>query len=54
MSGDGYYFVKLIDKTDTEVNFVSIKVPLTEFDARMDALRSAGSVSEFVRLTDNE
>ena len=35
-------FVKLIKKTSTEVNFVSIKVPFTEFDKRFDALREEG------------
>ena len=53
MSGDGYYFVKLIKKTDTEVNFVSIKVPFTEFERRMDALREDGKITEFVTITDN-
>ena len=54
MSGDGYYFVKLIAKTDTEVNFVSIKVPFTEFNSRMDALREEGKIQEFVTITPNE
>ena len=53
MNGDGYYFVKLIKKTDTEVNFVSIKVPFTEFDNRMTDLRENGKISEFVTITDN-
>ncbi len=53
MSGDGYYFVKLIKKTDTEVNFVSIKVPFTEFQNRMDSLRGEGKITEYVTITDN-
>ena len=54
MSGDGYYFVKLIDKNDTEVNFVSIKVPFTEFDNRMNNLREENKISEFITITTNE
>ena len=54
MSGDGYYFVKLIAKTDTEVNFVSIKVPFTEFNSRMAALRDENKIQEFVTITPNE
>lgn len=54
MSGDGYYFVKLIAKTDTEVNFVSIKVPFTEFQNRMNALRDEDKIQEFVSITPNE
>ena len=54
MNGDGYYFVKLINKTDTEVNFVSIKVPFTEFSKRFDALREAGKIKEHIQITPNE
>ena len=54
MNGDGYYFVKLIKKTESEVNFVSIKVPFTEFDNRINNLRESGAIEEFVRITDND
>ena len=54
MNGDGYYFVKLIAKTDTEVDFVSIKVPFTEFSKRFDALREAGKIKEHIQITPNE
>ena len=54
MNGDGYYFVKLIYKTDTEVNFVSIKVPFTEFAKRFDRLKNEDLVHEFITITDNE
>ena len=50
MNGDGYYFVKLIKKTETEVNFVSIRVPFTEFDSRFSALREEGKIKEFIDL----
>ena len=52
MNGDGYYFVKLISKTDTEVNFVSIKVPFTEFDRQMSTLRTDGKINELITITD--
>ena len=52
MNGDGYYFVKLISKTSTEVNFVSIKIPFTEFNSRMQALRNDDKISEFITLPD--
>lgn len=48
MNGDGYYFVKLIKKSGNEVNFVSIKVPFTEFENRMAALREENKISEFI------
>ena len=50
INGDGYYFVKLIKKTDTEVDFVSIKVPFTEFDKRFDALKNDGQITEYITI----
>ncbi|MBO4812595.1 SurA N-terminal domain-containing protein [Candidatus Saccharibacteria bacterium] len=51
MNGDGYYFVKLVKKTDNSVDFVSIKVPFTEFDKRIAALRDEGKVTELIDLS---
>ena len=50
MNGDGYYFVKLIKKTGDEVNFVSIKVPFTEFDKRFEQLKDDGKISEYITI----
>lgn len=53
MNGDGYYFVKLINKTDSEVNFVSIKVPFTEFGKQFEALKTDGKITEYVDISTN-
>ncbi|MBR2725525.1 SurA N-terminal domain-containing protein [Candidatus Saccharibacteria bacterium] len=50
MNGDGYYFVKLIKKTNAEVNFVSIKVPFTEFDQRFESLKNEGKIVEYITI----
>ena len=52
MNGDGYYFVKLIKKTDSEVDFVSIKVPFTEFAKQFTALKEDGKISEYISIAD--
>ena len=49
-SGDGYYYVKLIDKTETEVNYVSIKIPFTEFDNRIASLKSSDKIQEYIHF----
>ena len=49
-NGDGYYFVKLISKTDTQVNYASLKVPFTEFSEKMKSLRSSDKIKEFIEL----
>ena len=51
MNGDGYYFVKLINKTDSDVNFVSIKVPFTTFTERFNALKEDGKIVEFIEIS---
>ncbi len=52
MNGDGYYFVKLLNKTDTQVNFVSIRVPFIEFDQRFNSLKTDNKISEYITLSD--
>ena len=54
MNGDGYYFVKLIKKTEAEVNFVSIKVPFTEFDRRFNVLKEEGKIKEYIKINNSE
>ena len=54
MNGDGYYFVKLVKKTDTQVDFVSIKVPFTEFKTRIESLRNENKISEFIEIKSPE
>ena len=50
MNGDGYYFVKLVDKTDTKVNFVSIKVPFDEFEKRFAEVKDGGKINELIEI----
>lgn len=49
-SGDGYYFVSLISKTDSSVNYTSIKVPFSEFDKRLKKIRDEGGIREWIVL----
>ena len=51
-NGDGYYFVKLIEKTDSQVNYASLKILLTEFDLRMADLYEEGRVELYIKLED--
>ena len=49
---DGYYFVKVIDKTDTQVNFAYLRIPLTMFTDKVEALKKAGKVNEYIRVSE--
>lgn len=53
MNGDGYYFVKLIKKTETEVNFVSIKVPFTKFTEQFNEIKEINKISEYITIPEN-
>lgn len=49
-TGDGYYFVKVIDKTDTQVSYAYLKIPLTAFSERLAALKRDGKVHEYISI----
>lgn len=49
-NGDAYYFVKLNEKTDTQVNYASLKITFTEFDLKVAELYENGLVKEYITL----
>lgn len=51
-NGDGYYFVKVLAKTEEGVSYASIRVPFTKFDKEMQDLRDSGEVREFIEFNE--
>lgn len=51
-TGDGYYFVRLLKKTDTQVSYTYLRIPLTEFTKRLDALKKDGKIHEYISVPD--
>jgi hypothetical protein len=49
-TGDGYYFVQLLDKTDTQINYQYIRIPLTVFDEKLAALKKDGKIHEYISI----
>jgi hypothetical protein len=49
-SGDGYYFVTLIDKTESTVNYKSLFIPFSELDTRLKKIRKEGKINERIEL----
>ena len=49
-NGDGFYYVKLIEKNDSQVNYDSLKINLTEFDLQVMKLYEDGEVEEYINL----
>ncbi len=53
-NGDGYYYVKLVDKTTSEVNYASLKINFTKFDELVADLYANDEVEVFIDLDDGE
>lgn len=49
-NGDGYYYVKLNEKTDSQVNYASIKITFTEFDMMILELYEDDMVKEYIEV----
>lgn len=49
-NGDAYYVVKLIEKTEKEVRYESLRVGLLEFEKQMKILREQGKIKEYINL----
>lgn len=50
LSGDGYYFVTLNNIEGNVVNYSYIKVPLTEFNSRLNYLKNNNKVKYFISI----
>lgn len=49
-NGDGYYVVKLIQKTDTQVEYESIAVRFGEFERTMGQMQEEGKIKEYIKV----
>jgi hypothetical protein len=47
---DGYYVVKVTEKSDTQTNFTYVHVPLTQMNADLLRLKKEGKISEYIKL----
>ena len=49
---DGYYFVKVVDKTGTQVDFLYLHIPLTKFADDFAKLSSSHKIQEYIKIAD--
>ncbi|MFZ1301037.1 MAG: peptidylprolyl isomerase [Candidatus Microsaccharimonas sp.] len=49
-SGDGYYFVKLVDKNESQVRYEYIQVPLNAFSDMLDKAETDNKVTQFISI----
>lgn len=48
---DGYYFVEVVEKSDTQVSFAFLRVPLTEFKSRIAKFKEEGKITEYITIS---
>ena len=53
-SGDGIFFVTLLDKTESTVNYVSLHIPFTELNTRLEAVRKENKVEERIIIEEQK
>lgn len=51
-AGDGYYFIKLQNKTPERVTYSYIRIPLTKFNQQLEAIRKSGKVQKYIKVDD--
>ena len=49
-SGSGYYYVKLVDSNEAQIQYEYIFVPLKEFDAKLAAVEKDNKLTRFIKL----
>ena len=47
---DGYYIVKIMNKNDTQVEFIYVHIPLSKFANDFAALKKDGKIHEYIKL----
>ncbi|MBC7564955.1 SurA N-terminal domain-containing protein [Candidatus Saccharibacteria bacterium] len=49
-TGDGYYFIKLLDSKETEVSYEFVHIPLTFFTQQLKAVKDQNKVQVFITI----
>lgn len=49
-SGNGYYYVKLVDSNETQVQYEYIHVPLTQFTAKLAQVEKDNKLQKFIKI----
>jgi hypothetical protein len=50
-TGEGYYYIKLLDINDTQVNYEYVHIPLTAFMKQLQAAKDQKKVQEFITIS---
>jgi len=53
ITDDGYFFVRVVKKTDQQVSFEFLHIPLHEFDQQIESLKKAGKVDVYIKVANS-
>ena len=51
-SGDGYYYVTLVDRTESTVDYKSLFIPFSELKTRIEKIRKDGKIEELIEVAE--
>ncbi len=51
-TSEGYYYVRVVSKTDSQVDFLYLHVPLSKFDTDFAAIKKSGKIQEYINVAD--
>lgn len=49
-TGDGYYYVRLLDSNDTQVSYEYVQIPLTQFKKDLESVSKANKINRFITI----
>lgn len=49
-TGDGYYFIRLTDINDSQVNYEFVHIPLTQFKSQLKEVADTGKIQKYISL----
>ncbi|PID31561.1 hypothetical protein CR983_00560 [Candidatus Saccharibacteria bacterium] len=50
ITSEGYYFVQVVKKTDSQVSFAFVRIPLMTFDKQLAELKESDKISEYITI----
>jgi parvulin-like peptidyl-prolyl isomerase len=49
-TGDGYYFIKLLDSNDTQVNYEYAHIPLSAFSKKLAIVKDQKKIDKYISV----
>ena len=54
VTSDGYYYVRVVEKTDKQVSFAFLHIPLMEFKDSLVEMKEKGKIKDYISIEINQ